>query len=59
MWAKMAKVALEKRGSDPFYDDKLITGKYYISRVLPETASHLAKLKTDADLMMALPADRF
>ena len=59
MWAKMAKVSLEKRGDDPFYDDKILTGKYYITRVLPETASHLAKLKTGAELMMALPADRF
>jgi alkylation response protein AidB-like acyl-CoA dehydrogenase len=59
MWAQMAKVALEKRGNDPFYDDKILTGKYYVSRVLPETASHLAKLKTGAELMMALPADRF
>lgn len=59
MWALMAKVAIEKKGDDPFYDDKLVTGQYYVSRVLPEAASHLAKLKTGADLMMALPADRF
>ena len=59
MWAQMAKVALEKRGSDPFYDDKLITGKYYMTRVLPETAAHLAKVKTGAEAIMALPADRF
>ncbi|MEL6828456.1 MAG: acyl-CoA dehydrogenase C-terminal domain-containing protein, partial [Pseudomonadota bacterium] len=59
MWALMAKVALEKKGDDPFYDDKIVTGKYYVSRVLPEAAAHLAKLKTGADLMMALPADRF
>ena len=59
MWAKMAKTALEKRGDDPFYDDKLITGRYYISRILPETTSHLAKLKTGAEPLMALGADRF
>lgn len=59
MWAQMAKVALEKRGSDPFYDDKLITGKYYITRILPETSAHLAKLKTGAEPIMALAADRF
>ncbi|RIJ30674.1 acyl-CoA dehydrogenase C-terminal domain-containing protein [Henriciella mobilis] len=59
MWAKMAKTAVEKRGSDPYYDDKLVTGRYYISRILPETAAHLAKLKTGADPLMALEAERF
>ena len=59
MWCLMAKVAIEKKGDDPFYDDKITTGKYYVSRVLPEAASHLAKLKTGADLVMALEADRF
>jgi alkylation response protein AidB-like acyl-CoA dehydrogenase len=59
MWAKMAKVALDKKGSDPFFDDKLITGRYYMTRVLPETGAHLAKLKTGAEPIMALAADRF
>ncbi len=59
MWAKMAKVSFEKRGDDPYYDDKITTGAYYIARVLPETASHLAKLKTGAGPVMALAADRF
>ncbi|QYJ01607.1 acyl-CoA dehydrogenase C-terminal domain-containing protein [Thalassovita mediterranea] len=59
MWAKMAKTAIAKRGSDPFYDDKLVTGRYYISRILPETSAHLAKLKTGAEPLMALAADRF
>ena len=59
MWAKMAKVSLEKKGSDPFYDDKLTTARYYFSRVLPETGAHLAKLKTGAEPLMTLAADRF
>ncbi len=59
MWAKMAKVALDKKGSDPFYDDKLTTGHYYMTRVLPEAGAHLAKVKTGADAIMSLAADRF
>ncbi len=59
IWSKMAKVAFEKRGDDPYYDDKITTGKYYMARVLPETGSHLAKLKTGAEPVMALAADRF
>ena len=59
MWAQMAELALRKRGSDPFYDDKLITGRYFVTRILPEAASHLVKLKTGAAPVMALADDRF
>ena len=60
MWTKMAKVALEKRnGGDPFYETKLKTGRYFMDRVLPEAASHLAKVKAGADAMMALEPDYF
>ncbi len=62
MWAWSAKVALEKKAGgsdDPYYDDKLIVARYYMERLLPDAASHLAKLKTGASTMMALTADRF
>jgi len=61
-WAQMAKVALEKKkenSSDPFYENKLTTGRYFMERVLPDGAGHLAKIKTGADTMMALPAEAF
>ena len=62
MWAKMAKVALAKvaEGSDdPFYADKITTGKYFLARMLPDIDAHLAKLQSGADPVMALAADRF
>ena len=62
MWARMAKVSLDEiagGSSDPFYADKLKTGQYFIDRILPETGTHLAKLKTGAGSMMALEADNF
>ncbi|MBB34236.1 MAG: acyl-CoA dehydrogenase [Hirschia sp.] len=59
MWAKMAKIALAKKGSDPFYDQKLVTGRYFIERLLPEAGSHLEKLKTGAKTMMSLDAEMF
>ncbi|HSI49914.1 MAG TPA: acyl-CoA dehydrogenase C-terminal domain-containing protein [Ideonella sp.] len=40
MWARMAKIALEKQNSgDPFYKAKLITARFYFAKLLPETAS--------------------
>ncbi len=60
MWAKMAKTALEKKdGSDPYFDNKLKTGLYFVQRMLPETGAHLAKMKAGCDAMMALDADQF
>jgi hypothetical protein len=41
MWALMAKAAQEKiaaGSTDPIYAEKLTVGRYYIARVLPETA---------------------
>ena len=62
MWAQIAKTVRGKIASgesDPFYVNKLVVGRYYVERILPETAAHLAKLKTGAELMMALPAEAF
>ena len=60
MWAKMAKVSLEKKDQgDPFYEEKLITGRYFLDRMLPDAAAHLVKVKAGAESMMAMPADQF
>ena len=62
MWSLMAKTALDKiagGASDPIYAEKLAVGRYYMARVLPETAGHLAKLKAGAETLMALPAEQF
>ena len=63
MWAMMAKTALQKKAnggaSDPYYDAKLITARYYIDRVLPQGSTHLKRLKTGADPVMAMPEDHF
>ena len=60
MWALMAKAAVERAGGgDPFYATKLKTGRYFVDRILPELASHLAKVKTGAEPVMALAADEF
>ena len=62
MWAKLAKAANAKIAAgdtDPFYANKLIVGRYFLERILPDAASHVVKLKTGAELLMALPADAF
>jgi hypothetical protein len=62
MWALMARAAqgkVDAGDADPFYANKLTVGRYFIARVLPEAGAHLAKLKTGAAVVMALPADGF
>lgn len=63
MWARMAKAALtalENGASDAaFYETKIATGKYYMSRQLPATAMHLARIETGAEPVMALEAANF
>jgi hypothetical protein len=60
MWLMMVKSAQDKEGdADPYYANKLVTGRYFFERLLPETSLHLTKLKAGADSMMALSADAF
>ena len=62
MWAQMAKAAqaqVDAGTSDPFYANKLMTGRYFVERILPDTGAHLAKLKTGAEVLMQMPAEAF
>lgn len=57
MWARIAKAALA--GDSDFHRAKLVAGRYYMARHLPATALHLARIRSDASLVMALPAEDF
>ncbi|OYU88909.1 MAG: acyl-CoA dehydrogenase [Bradyrhizobiaceae bacterium PARB1] len=62
MWAKMAKVAQDKiaaEGATPYLTTKLVTGRFFMERMLPETALHLARIQTGAATTMELPAEAF
>jgi alkylation response protein AidB-like acyl-CoA dehydrogenase len=62
MWALIAKAANARIASgdaDPFYANKLIVGRYFLQRVLPDAGAALAKLKAGAEAVMALPDDAF
>jgi acyl-CoA dehydrogenase len=62
MWAKIAKVAQDKiaaAGPTPYLSTKLTTGRFFMERVLPETAAHLAKIQAGCATMMELPAEAF
>ena len=54
MWAQMAKAAQAKLangadGATSAMKAKLVTGRFFMERMLPETAAHLARIQTGAD----------
>lgn len=60
MWAKMAKVALQKQDSgDDFYKAKLITARFFFNNLLPQTKALSEKITAGSEAMMALDAEMF
>jgi hypothetical protein len=60
LWARMAKVALEKESSgDTFYVAKLATARFYFAKLLPETAGLIRSARAGVAPMMALDAALF
>jgi acyl-CoA dehydrogenase len=61
MWAQMAKSAQEKlrAGASDRLDAKLVTGRFFMERLLPETAAHLKRIQSGANSMMELSAEAF
>jgi acyl-CoA dehydrogenase len=62
MWARMAKVALDKIAADgetAYLKTKLVTGRFFMERMLPETALHLSRIQTGSATTMELAAEAF
>jgi alkylation response protein AidB-like acyl-CoA dehydrogenase len=64
MWARMAKIAQDKLkagadGDEAFYKAKLATARFYMTRVLPETAGLFAGLTTGAKTLMEMEEAAF
>jgi acyl-CoA dehydrogenase len=62
MWARMARVALDKiaaSGETPYLKTKLVTGRFFMERMLPQTALHLARVQAGCGTTMELAAEAF
>lgn len=63
LWAKMALVAQQKMAEQDegveFYKAKLVTARFYYTRILPRTAAHAQAALGGGDTMMALSEDEF
>jgi alkylation response protein AidB-like acyl-CoA dehydrogenase len=52
MWARMAAIAAPKAEASEFYKAKLGTAKFYMQRLLPQTASLLTIIQSGSETMM-------
>ena len=58
MWARIAEAALAK-ADDAAMKAKLVTGRFFVERMLPETAAHLARIEAGAGSVMELADEAF
>ncbi|WP_118135678.1 acyl-CoA dehydrogenase [Oceanicella sp. SM1341] len=62
-WADMARVAATALAGTPpdpgFYEAKLATARFYMARIMPETAARLIRIRTGAAPVFALPEEAF
>jgi acyl-CoA dehydrogenase len=59
MWARIAQAAMENGEGEPIAKARLVTGRFFLDHMLPETSLHLARITAGAETMMALPAEQF
>jgi hypothetical protein len=63
MWCRIVEAAQAKlasgTGAVQRYNAKLVTARFFMERMLPETASRLACIQAGAASMMELPAEAF
>jgi acyl-CoA dehydrogenase len=61
MWCRIAVAAHGKLADDDSgrMNAKLVTARFFMERMLPETAAHLARIQSGATSVMELPAEAF
>jgi acyl-CoA dehydrogenase len=62
MWCRIVEAAMARLAADPSaarMRDKLVTGRFFVERMLPETAGHLSRIRLGAANVMELPAEAF
>ena len=61
LWARMAQISIEKQGGDDnaFYAAKIITARFFMERVLPQTGALFAAIMSGSNTIMEFPDDTF
>ena len=59
MWLKMLKVAFSKEERDDYYKYKIITGRFFFERILPETLFRAISISSGSKTIMSMPDEGF
>jgi len=63
MWCQIVEAAAAKaaggNGAASYYNAKLVTARFFMDRMLPETATRLARIQAGAASTMELPDEAF
>ncbi len=63
MWAKMAKSAQDLIAAgderEDFLKTKLVTARFYMDKIMPETALRKTRIEAGSDTLMELAAEAF
>jgi acyl-CoA dehydrogenase len=61
MWCRIAEAVLAKsaNGAAPGMKSKLVTARFFMERMLPDTATHFARIQSGAGAIMELPDEAF
>src|SRR5450631_549181 len=62
MWCRIAEAAIAKpktNGASQRMSAKLVTARFFMERMLPETAAHFARIQSGAGSTMELPDEAF
>ena len=61
LWGRMAQISIKKQSEDDsaFYAAKIITARFFMERVLPQTGALFAAIMSGSSTMMEFPDDSF
>jgi butyryl-CoA dehydrogenase len=59
MWLLMLEVAFSKKDEDDYYQHKIITGRFFFERILPETLFRAISISSGSKTIMSMPDEGF
>ena len=58
-WPRWRRTRLPRAAATPYLSTKLVTGRFFMERMLPETSANLARIQAGCATTMELPAEAF
>jgi hypothetical protein len=59
MWSLVAVKCVGEKTEKSFYQNKIITGQFFMEQMIPDASAHLARIEAGANSVMALDEEAF